>query len=224
MGVRVITTVIQAASSYNLVDLATIKAELKITDAASDAYLTGKLGIVSSMIASYCNRVFAQETVQDLFYPEQSNDPYWSLGDFSPLQLARWPVSAVNSITLQPDVDPSDNILLTAGLDYVLDGANGQVIRLSEYSGYAMDWCAIPLTVQYVAGFTTIPGDLQQAALDMITAQFYARGRDPNMKRSNQVGGVGEIEFWVPNTPQGSFPPTVRELLDNKYRPPTIAR
>jgi hypothetical protein len=57
------------------------------------------------------------------------------------------------------------------------------------------------------------------AVLEMITSRFQSRGRDPFTKRMNQGGGIGEIEFWVPNNPQGAFPPSVVDIID-KYRVP----
>jgi hypothetical protein len=223
MGIQVITTVITPAASYDLTDLPTVKAELNIptADTTKDAYLQGKISIASSMIQEYCNRIFAVETVQDLFYPDRDFEPFWSLGSFNPLQLSRFPVASVSSIVIQVDPNLADNVTLTQGTDYVLNPIPGQVIGLSALTGFPRKFFSLPTTVEYVAGHATIPGGLVQATLELVTGAFYQRARDPFAKRTNQMGGVGEIEYWIPDGPKGAFPPSVLELID-RYRVPVI--
>ena len=224
MGKQVISSVITPATSYNLTDLATVKTELSIpnTDTKSDAWLSLKIAQASSAIQTYCDRTFVQETLQDVVYPDRADGPYWSLGNFQPLQLRRWPVASISSIVVQFDANPDNNYTFVQGLDFVLNGGPGQIIRLDQASALPAQWWAYPLTVIYVAGYATIPGDLVNATLQLVSQYFTARGRDPLTKRTNQPGGIGEIEYWVPNTPQGALPQSVTDLIDS-YRAPTFA-
>ena len=224
MSVTVISTITSAAASYNLVDLALVKAELgiKVSDTTNDLVLNQKIAMASTAIANYCNRVFVQEQVQDLIYPDQDTEILWSLGSFQPLSLSRFPVVSVESVTIAPDANPTDNLTFVQGTDFVLNQKAGQLIRISKCTGFPQLWQSYPITVLFTAGYTDIPGDIQQAALEMITGFFNRRGRDPNVKRTNQMAGVGEVEYWIPNNPQGAFTPSMTDFLDN-YRPLTIA-
>jgi hypothetical protein len=224
MGAQVISSVVEAAASYNLTDLPTVKTELGInpSDTKNDAYLTLKIAQVSQAISTYCNRVFVQETVQDIIYPDRDIEPFWSLGNFQPLQLSRFPVASVTSVIIQVDANPADNVTLVQGTDFILNGPLGQVIRLSSLSGFPRKWKSLPITVQFVSGYATVPGDLVLATLSMVTAYFQQKGINPLTKRTNQPGGLGEIEYWVPNNPAGAFPPSVTDLID-KYRVPVSA-
>jgi hypothetical protein len=94
--------VVPAASSQflggqplDLVALADVKAELKITDGADDAWLKQVITRASKATAAYCNRVFQPQTYKELIWPRR--DPYpWQLPplEFKPLQLATWPISS----------------------------------------------------------------------------------------------------------------------------------
>lgn len=113
---------------------------------------------------------------------------------------------------------------LTYGQDYTVDATLGQLIRLDSFTGTQVTWEAYPTTVHYQAGFATIPNDLVDAVLQMVTARFYARGRDPNVVERTQAQAIGTERFWVGGTPgqKGAFPPQIWDLLDN-YRVPVVA-
>src|SRR5579871_51905 len=100
MPVRIVSTVVTAASSYDLTSLENIKDDLAIpgTDTSSDATLARFITEQSALVASYCNRVFPIETVQDVIYPDRDPYPY-QVTMLSELQLSRWPVVSVASVT-----------------------------------------------------------------------------------------------------------------------------
>lgn len=110
-AVETITTVLAPAAApsnpngapagpYDLVDLATVKDELDIQpdDTAQDTRLARAITEQSIAIASYCNRVFAVETVQDIIWPERDAYPYQVPGGVAPLQLRRWPVANFTTV------------------------------------------------------------------------------------------------------------------------------
>lgn len=69
----------------------------------------------------------------------------------------------------------------------------------------------------------SIPNDLADAALQLITARFKAKGRDPALVQRD-THGIGSERFWFGGAPgqKGMFPPNIDALLDN-YREPVVA-
>jgi hypothetical protein len=226
MGAHVITTILEAAASYNLTDLSTCKLELGIGDAdtSRDNYINLKIGQASTAIQSYCNRALVQETIQDVILPDRSPQPFESEGRFQPLQLSRWPVTEVNSVVVVWDnSQPSGSETLTLGTDFLLDGLKGQLVRISCVNGLPRKWIPAPTTVQYVAGYETIPADIVNAVCSMVTGWVQTQGRDPFLKETEQAGGIGRQVYWIPNNPAGALPPSVTDQLDGKYREPVTA-
>ena len=230
MGMQRVTSLLSAADSYNLVDLDTVRTELKLAanDTGNDAWLTNVIGQISGAIARYCNRSnadaseasFAVETVQDLFYPERDNYPYQVAGGLSVLQLSHWPVKNILSVVVSDP--PGTNTTLVADTDYVLNAALGQLVRLDPFMAYPVVWQPIKTVVQYEGGFEEIPADVVDAALRWITMRWADRGRDPNLKSIEQPM-VGTKTFWVGAMPQtGGVPSEIATMLD-KYRVPVIA-
>ena len=221
MSADVITSIVTPAASYNLVTLAQVKLELGIpsNDTTDDQYLNQKITSISALVSKYCNRPFVTETYQDIYLPDRGIEPFHSIGRFRPLQLTNWPVQSISSIVVAPGPTSASNETLTEGVDFVLNNRPGQVIRYSETTGLPCSWQPYPTTIVYVAGYATIPADLVDQLLALIAGKYQTKGINPMTKRTNQPGGIGEIEYWVPNSPQGAFPPSVQEVLD-LYRVP----
>lgn len=234
-AVETITTVLTAATAvapagpYDLIDLATVKDELDIepADTSQDLRLARAITEESLVIASYCNRVFALETVQDQIYPERDAYPYQVPGGVAPLQLSRWPIAGdVTSVVI---VDPPGTATtLIEGQDFLTDAARGWLIRLDQYTGYPTRWDPVMTTVVYPAGYAQgtagIPADLSGAALRLITARWKARGRDPLLMSRDQPGALGQERYWVGGVPgvKGPFPQEIAAVLD-LYRVPVTA-
>lgn len=113
MTVEMLTTVVATASTYNLVDLDTVKAEIAIdpTDTTKDDWLNRSIGQVSRSIRSYCNRVFQQELIRDIAYIQQDPYPYQTPGGVSPLQLSRYPIALLAILTLATAAKIGDTLL-----------------------------------------------------------------------------------------------------------------
>jgi hypothetical protein len=210
-----VSTVIEPASSRNLVSVGVVKAVLGITDGSLDDFLTTAIKFVSAAIAQYCNRELVVETVKDEFWPARDSHPYQVPGGIAPLQLKRWPIveDGVSAVV-------EDGVTLVDSTDYRVDYANGQLIRL-DGAGYPTQWPARAIAVTYDAGFSAIPADVQDAAVRMVNARLQGRGRDPNL-RQESIPGVREVQYWIPNSPTGNMAPDIEDLLDN-YRVPVIA-
>lgn len=212
MRLTTITSVTEAAESYDLTTLDVVKDELGIADGKSDATLKRYLGWASAALSAECNRVFAAETVQDKVWPATGLSPLSS--GFEVLQLSRFPVIAVVSLT-------EDGVALVEGTDFVVDKAAGQVWRLSS-GGRLMCWGSAPKVVVFKAGFEQIPGDLQDAATRMVRNRFRAKGRDSYLM-SESIPGVRDARWWIATGDDaGNVPPDIADLIDS-YRVPVIA-
>lgn len=130
-------TVVTPAQSYDLTVLATVKAELGITDRSEDENLTRWIKQASDVIAKYCNRVFAQETVSETFRlaTRESN-----------LLLSRYPVVSIAAVqeTGETLAASQQNYFLIISPTHILRqqwpggktpsaGSSGGIIALSDY-------------------------------------------------------------------------------------------
>jgi hypothetical protein len=206
-----ITTVTSAATSYDLTTLANVKAELDITDGSSDAVLRRYITSESKAASHYCNRVFAVETVSQAFLPGHRFHVY---GQYcSILQLSRFPLITVMSVT-------EDDGLLTVSTDYLVNSANGQLTRVN--SGLPSRWLELGVTVVYSSGFATVPADLEDAVIRMVTQRYSAKGRDATLK-SEEIPGVRSAQYWIATGEEaGAVTPDVADILD-RYRSVTVA-
>jgi hypothetical protein len=118
---------------------------------------------------------------------------------------------------------------LAEGVDFISDYnasipdfSKGWLTRLFFGDNYPRKWSGIPILVQYQAGYANLPDDLQDAALQLVKARWYARGRDPQI-RSENVPGAYEAQYWFGAGPgsEGDLPPSIKAMVD-RYRVPTI--
>lgn len=70
----------------------------------------------------------------------------------------------------------------------------------------------------------TIPADLVSHTLEILTARWSSRGRDPALVQ-RETQGLGTEKFWFGSEPgqDGELPPRIQAALDNTYRPGRIA-
>jgi hypothetical protein len=115
-----------------------------------------------------------------------------------PLKLARRPVTSIDSVTIDGDV--------VDAVDYEVNVRD--LYALSDDA--VSEWSSGKITVVYVAGYATAPGDLKMAATKLVTASNAESGRDPSLKRVD-IPGVIEEEYWV--APSGD-PLLSREVSD----------
>ncbi len=108
---------------------------------------------------------------------------------------------------------------LTPNKDYLVKPQSGQLMRLNPFTGTAMDWDAWPTTVTYTAGYATLPGDLTDACIRMVTKMFWNRGRDPSIMEQAQPAGT--TRYWVDDNKGGNLPPDIEDLLES-YRVPVV--
>ncbi len=213
--VQSVLTVTQAAASYDLTTREAVKDELGITQNVSDNILDRYISSASAAAQQYCNRIFPVETVSEVFLPYHINRLI--RGGVRPLQLQRWPIVTVTSVT-------ENSVLLVENTDYIVDKTNGQLVRLDSSSPTQLQafWYPLPLTVVYSTGFATTPLDIEDAIIRMVTRRFRSKGRDPNLKSQNNPG-VLEQSWWVASgADSGNMSPDITDILDN-YRMPLVA-
>jgi len=153
MGYSCATTVLSAAASHDLTDLATVRDELSIktADTSNDSWLSRAITQVSAAIERHTKRTFAPELLQDAFDIDQDAYPYQTPGGFAALQLTRWPVIDVVSVVQATSATSTQ--ALTEGKDFRVDYDTGALLRLNAFTGVVTAWEAIPVTVVYLAGF-----------------------------------------------------------------------
>ena len=213
MQSETIVTVTTPATTYDLASLSDIRDELDITNGAQNTRLQRYLTSASAAISQYCNRVFPAETMTEQFWAQRDRWPRLVKGGVPCLQLSRWPIQSVTSVT-------ENGTALVQGTDFTIDATNGQLVRL-DINGYPRPWPIYPIVVVYVGGFQTIPADVADAAVRMVKARYLARDRDP-MLRAENIEGVYSAQYWIAAGSQsGNVPPDIADILDN-YRVPVV--
>lgn len=227
MELVTVTTVVTAATAafagqqpYDLVGLRTIKAELEYSDSDKDELLKRWITQASAAAARFCNRVFPIETVQDEVFPPRDYFPAPTvIGGIKPLQLTRWPITAISAVT-------ENEIGLVGDTDYLIKPEVGQLVRL-DTNGWPKRWPALPTVVQYSAGYVLDDptlADLIDGVIRYVKGRYFAQSRDPAL-RSENVTGAYEATYWFasgPGAAVGNLTPDI-EALWEKYRVPVVA-
>lgn len=192
------TEIITPAGSHDLVSLADFKIDTGITTDTDDIYLQRAISRASAAAETYCDRVFAVETVRDTFE---------EIGCTSSLKLSRYPVIEIDTVD-------ADGTALIEGTDYRVDYPIG---RISPISG---GWSS-PLAVTYSAGLDPIPLDLQGAVGEMVKALQFNKSRDPSLRSENILSGLYAYTLFDTGTSGAGTGQQVAAILDF-YRMPSL--
>ncbi len=217
MGYRSVLSVTTPATTFDLTTLLRVKAALDINDATmqQDQWLRTAITSCSLAVARECNRVFPVQSYRETFYGGTCYAGYYGVGYDKALQLAQWPIVEITSLA-------QDSAALTANTDFIVDAASGQLIRLT--GGVPLWWSAANITVEYDAGYATIPGDLQDIVHGLIQGQWQVFGseRDP-LLRGEDIPGVASYQYTtLANAAGASFAATAKDAI-NPYRMPAFA-
>jgi hypothetical protein len=214
-----ISTVVAAAADTDLTDLATVKSELAIAGTANDKFLARQIAAASAAIQTYCNRVFAAQTIQDQIWFARESWPAVVREGAAPLQLTGWPLLSVASV-VAPVLGVGTT--LQQGTDFLADMAAGQLVRL-DANGFPKHWRESPIVATYQAGYADLPADVEEATILLVKMRWFARLRDP-LTRSLNAPGVFEQTFVMGTGPGGAddMPAEVTALID-RYRVPVVA-
>jgi len=185
------------AASTDLTTLANAKEYLGISGSDDDTLLGNLIDRASEAIENYCRRKFAQETLTEYYDGRGSHR----------LVLNRRPVSSITSIYDDLDRDFTEDTLIDAD-DYVLYPDEGIV----EFKNTASTFPSTAayfydgqrnVKVTYVAGYETIPTDVEQACL-MLVALLYnrAKQRADGIKQESQAGAYSVAYAGMLMTPE----------------------
>ena len=216
---RSILTVIDAASNYDLVTLEQVKEELNITGSDQDEILTTRIHRASEAINNYCNRIFIQETVSEVF----RNGWDWNKNLF----LRRTPINTITNIVvgISPNTetvdstlyefDPNDGI---GGFIYPLDSNGERVLFPISWSSWGSWSCGNLITVTYSGGYllANVPYMVQEACLELIKIrQNLASGSGISTDRTRiEIPGVWlkQVDTTTADT-NNFFPNTIKDML-----------
>lgn len=227
MAKTVITTVVTRAVTRDLTTLAAVKADFDIAASdASDSFLSRAIARASRAAETFCNRVFAIETLQDAIYLARDDYPHMLRPGLDALQLARWPIVSIESVM-------EESATLVAVTDFVIDSAKGQLLRIDS-DGRRKPWSAERIIVSYRAGYVLpgqnaadfpgaepLPDEIEDAIGRMVYTRVLERKRDPFVK-SESVDGIGRTDYVVGNpnvSDGGNLSADVADILNN-YRVP----
>jgi len=178
--------------STALTTLAKAKEELGITDTASDALITKLIDRASSVIASYCDRVFGYAVLSELF--RYAPITGFARANWRTLRLSRWPLVSLTSVTdgdglVSPTLYESETGPTFSFVHRILN---------SERSF----WTQPPFTVVYTAGWNlpndtspNLPSDVEEVCLSMVRSAWYRRQGDPSVQ-IDLVEGVGRTTYF----------------------------
>jgi hypothetical protein len=213
-----IVTVTTPAPSYALVDLGSLKLRLGLTGTTADAALNLFVADASAAAIRYMNNPIAVETLTEQIWPWRDRWLGAVPNRAGRLQLSRWPIVSVTSVT---ETIAGTATALVAGTDFLVEPNAGQLVRLDSF-GRPRAWNADPVAIVYSAGYAAVPSDLQEAVSEMVKARYYAQTRDP-LLRSENVEGVYQAAYWSGGGPgaETDMPPAIQAKLD-RYRVPVV--
>lgn len=210
-----ILTVTVPATFRSLTNLDRVKMDLGIVDSTNDDLFETLISEATAKCETYCNRVFATETLQQTFRLPIPDSPY-SVFNAPPIQfleLGRYPVQSITSVIV-------DGATLT-GVEYEVDLGTGFLYRL-DAGDNRTPWRFRKCVVTFVAGYKlpdqigrNLPADVESACLILVKHRWFGRQRDPLIK-AQTIPQVIETQYWVGGIAgtDGDISPEVSGLLD----------
>lgn len=186
-------TVSAAVSDRSLVTLATVKAELGITDSASDTMLTRWIKELSDAVCEVCGvaadqvgrRTFLSEAVSIAYRSSEMPDGC----DPAPLILPwRLPLT-VSTVT-------EDGSALTVADDVELNPMAGLLYRLDS-DGSRTRWARGRVVITGTAGWALadMPAAISSAVTDAVRYRWYAHTRGDPLLRSYENPDVEKLTY-----------------------------
>jgi uncharacterized phiE125 gp8 family phage protein len=181
-----VTTATGAASLP--ITLAELKAHLRITHSAEDAYLTRCLSIGTARAEAYLGVAMVNRTLDLYLNQVRRALPGLTISGDS-LRVIALPQAPLSSVTGVYTYDRDDTEAALAAGDYTVSGVGdpanrGEVVLDADYAWPTDLREASAVRVRYVAGFgataASVPEDYKQAALVMAAAFFANRGDCPD--------------------------------------------
>lgn len=170
----------------DLLTLAQVKEHLDIVDSDQDSYLATLIERVTGMVEVRTGRKLYTRTYTDELYDGSGTNV---------LRLKEWPVTSVTAVSF---LDSQTATTWTAqSLTYlVIDKETQRSIVFRDGTTFPRDFQNVKLS--FVAGLTTVPPQLAQETLRLLT--LLHRAKDKQMENVESVTMMGQTTRFV--TPQ----------------------
>src|SRR4030065_1386508 len=162
-------TVVTAVESYDLTELATVKAEMGITGSTDDTFIFRLITVASDAITTYCNRQFALARIKETMQSQGGKN----------LALSYFPLITLHTLKYK-------TVAVTAA-DYYVERLNAGIItnidfweNTDQLFSYEADYTYGYVLPSYTAT-STLPAAIEQAAIDTVRAMYMLRARDTTL-------------------------------------------
>jgi len=201
-----------------LTTAANVRAMIKGSTSADDSLLTVLIGRAEVAIARYLGyppaSVGADPTIESASYTRRSGEPgvFIDPEDLTRLYLEPYPVTAISSVREDETLIFPASSEVASG-DREQRGGKGQIIQLLPLSSHGeFSTARGAVRVAFTAGFTSVPVDIELAAIEYV-AHLY------NEMNRRGLASVSEGGLTTAYRDPG-LPANVRELL-SRYRLPS---
>jgi hypothetical protein len=197
-----------AADSLALLTEAELREAAGVSDDSQDTALAAMGLRVAAVITSECNVAVGRGSEPTLL--QETLTETFRLVSTDALRLSRRFEVDVDTLT-------EDDVVLVEDTDFLVDQETGLITRLC--SDWPVRWCAEKIVVVYDAGFSEVPDDLANAAMDLVKIRYLEQTRNPLVKSLREdIPGVAEREtdYWVgamPGQSNGAIPVQVSGQL-----------
>lgn len=200
--------VLEPAASQDLVTLDDVLLEIQLSNPSNDdkALIQKQITGISAVISKYCDRVFISEKVEEtLWEPRDRSGMSHNRGSHSyfylpprtfyhqhrvnSLYLKRYPITSIDSVYVDgvPITSDSNDSSLR------IDRDDGILYRLID--GRIASWhFGKEIIATYTGGYTTVPEDLQRAAIRWVEMAWFFAGQDATV-RQEQVYGIASVSY-----------------------------
>lgn len=177
-----------------LATLEQLKTQLnfQVTDTRYDTKLTLFLEAGSKWVENYCQRVFSETTYTEIHHGNGSNL----------ITTRQWPINSVTELRISESQDWTNTNTLVDTADYGTDVDKTGIWLFSQMLPTAYN----SVRVIYVAGYATIPYDLQLA--NILASEWIYKVQNRGDSGRTSVGKQGENASMLTD-----IPPVVKTLL-----------
>ena len=188
----------------DLITLQQYKTAEGITQPKDDARLNVLIPSVSQLVKTYCGNTFVD------FFSSAKTETFSIDWNTTVVQLTENPVNSITSVKERTSYSAAYTTLTTGAYEYYLDVSTDCIYRTTSSSYKNWPTGVASVEVVYTAGYSTIPGDLKLAVLDLIT--YYLK--DEHKQRQSIAGASIQNQGSTSQTNNVSFPDHIKRVLD----------